>query len=80
MVKILKSFKMAPRRFGILAINFYQKHISKHFGKKCIFYPSCSEYTKQAIDKYGIIKGSFKGIKRVLKCHPFSKGGVDHLE
>lgn len=80
MNKRLKWLKMAPRRFGILMINFYQKHISKHFGKKCIFYPSCSEYTKQAIDKYGIIKGSFKGLKRVLRCHPFGKGGVDHLE
>ena len=71
---------MAPRSLGIKMINFYQKHISKHFGKKCIFYPTCSEYTKQAIDKYGIIKGSFKGIKRVLKCHPFNQGGVDHLD
>ena len=77
---IFKRLKMAPRSFGIFAINIYQKHISKHFGKKCIFYPSCSEYTKQAIDKYGIIKGSLKGIKRVLKCHPFSQGGVDHLK
>ena len=80
MVKIIKAFKMAPRKFGIFLIKIYQKYISKHFGKKCIFYPTCSEYTKQAIDKYGIIRGSFKGLKRLLKCHPFGKGGVDHLE
>ena len=80
MDKNKKSLKTAPRRFEIFLINFYQKHISKHFGKKCIFYPTCSEYTKQAIDKYGIIRGSFKGLKRLLKCHPFGKGGVDHLE
>lgn len=80
MNKILKRLKMAPRSLAVKAINLYQKHISKHFGKKCIFYPTCSEYTKQAIDKYGIIKGSFKGIRRILKCHPFGKGGVDHLD
>jgi len=61
-------------------INFYQKHISKLFGAKCRFYPTCSEYTKQAIDKYGIIKGIFKGLKRILKCNPFHEGGIDYLE
>lgn len=61
-------------------INFYQKHISKLFGAKCRFYPTCSEYTKQAIDKYGIIKGIFKGLKRILKCNPFYEGGIDYLE
>ena len=61
-------------------INFYQKHISKLFGAKCRFYPTCSEYTKQAIDKYGIIKGIFKGFKRILKCNPFHDGGIDYLE
>ena len=80
MDKLLKSFKNGPRKFGILLISLYQKHISKFLGKKCRFYPTCSEYTKQAIDKYGIIKGTFKGIKRILKCHPFHKGGIDYLD
>lgn len=64
----------------IFLINLYQKYISGIFGKKCRFYPTCSEYTKQAIDKYGIIKGSLLGIIRILKCNPFSKGGVDLLK
>ena len=72
---VFKSFKLAPRKFGIFLINIYQKHISGIFGKKCRFYPTCSEYTKQAIDKYGIIKGSFKGIKRIVKCNPLHKRG-----
>ena len=72
MNKIIKCLKKVPGSLGIKMINFYQKHISKHFGKKCIYYPTCSEYTKQAIDKYGIIKGSFKGIKRILKCNPLN--------
>ena len=75
-----KYLKMAPRKSGMFLIEIYQKHISKMFGKKCRFYPTCSEYTKQAIDKYGIIKGIFKGIKRILKCHPFHKGGIDYLD
>ena len=51
----------------------------KEVGVKCKFYPSCSEYMKQAILKYGCFKGCFKGIKRLLKCHPFAKGGYDPL-
>ena len=80
MNKMIKSLKMAPKRFVIFLISIYQKYISKIFGRKCRFYPSCSEYTKQAIDKYGIIRGSFKGIKRIIKCNPFHDGGIDHLD
>ena len=75
MNELFKSFKTAPRKCGIFLINIYQKHISGMFGKKCRFYPTCSEYTKQAIDKYGIIRGSFKGIKRIIKCNPLHKRG-----
>ena len=73
MNKTIKSLKMAPRKFAMFLIGIYQKYISGLFGKKCRFHPTCSEYTKQAIDKYGIIKGSLKGIKRILKCNPFHK-------
>ena len=67
----------------IYIINFYQKHISLWLESKnikCKFYPTCSEYTKQAIEKYGAIKGSFLGVKRILRCNPFSKGGYDPLK
>ena len=43
----------------------------------CRFYPSCSEYCVQAIEKYGVFKGVLKGIKRILRCNPFSEGGID---
>ena len=71
------------KKILIKIIEWYQKYISVWFQAKqirCKFHPTCSEYTKQAIDKYGILRGSFKGLKRLLKCHPFGKGGVDHLE
>lgn len=61
-------------------INIYQKNISPIFGRHCRYYPTCSEYTKQAIEKYGIFKGTFYGIKRIIKCNPFSKGGYDPLK
>ena len=60
-------------------IKFYQLYISKFFGKKCRFYPTCSAYTYQAIEKYGVIKGIYLGIKRIVKCHPFHPGGIDFL-
>ena len=69
--------------FLISLINLYQKYISSWFEGKnihCKYYPTCSEYTKQAIQKYGVIKGTRKGIIRILKCNPFSKGGYDPLK
>lgn len=71
------------KKIGIKLINFYQKNISQLFKSKgicCKYYPTCSEYTKQAIEKYGLIRGTFKGIKRILRCNPFSKGGYDPLK
>ncbi len=71
------------KSFLILLINLYQKYISSWLENKnihCKYYPTCSEYTKQAIQKYGAIKGTKKGIIRILKCNPFSKGGYDPLK
>ncbi|MCK4473982.1 membrane protein insertion efficiency factor YidD [Candidatus Parcubacteria bacterium] len=59
------------------AIRFYQIFISPVLGQHCRFYPTCSQYSFQAIEKYGIVKGVFLGIKRLLRCNPFNKGGID---
>jgi len=67
----------------IKIIEWYQKHMSVWLQQKhirCKFYPTCSEYTKQAIQKYGAIKGILLGIWRILRCNPFSKGGYDPLK
>lgn len=69
-------------------IRLYQKTLSldhgplshKHPYGFCRFHPTCSEYIYQAIEKHGIIKGSTKGIWRVLKCNPFNEGGYDPLK
>ena len=68
------------KKVFIYLIEKYQKYISPIFGKKCKYYPSCSEYTKQAIEKYGAIKGCFIGLWRIIRCNPFSKGGYDPLK
>ena len=67
----------------IFFIEKYQKHISFFLetkGIKCKFYPTCSEYTKQAVEKYGVLKGLVLGIKRIIRCNPFSKGGYDPVK
>lgn len=64
----------------VFLINFYQKYIRVLKKPSCVFYPSCSEYTKQAITKYGIFKGIFLGIKRISRCHPWQKNHIDPLK
>ncbi len=62
----------------ILLIRFYQRFISPLKGKPtCIYTPTCSEYAIQAFHKYGFFKGLFLSVKRILRCHPFHKGGYD---
>ena len=57
-------------------INIYQK-VSSLTPPRCRFYPTCSEYMRQAVLKYGVIKGGWLGIKRIYKCHPLNDGGYD---
>ncbi|MCG0275095.1 MAG: membrane protein insertion efficiency factor YidD [Thermosediminibacteraceae bacterium] len=61
----------------IALIVFYQKVISPMKPRSCRFYPTCSEYAKLSIEKYGMIRGGIKAIRRILKCHPFHPGGYD---
>jgi putative membrane protein insertion efficiency factor len=61
------------------AIRFYQKWISPLFPPSCRYYPSCSQYTYEAIAKYGLLKGGAMGAWRLLRCNPFSKGGFDYV-
>lgn len=74
------------RRFFLSFIRFYQKYLSPDSGilkslwlvdNACRFKPTCSEYTYQAIEHYGIIWGLWLGLKRITRCHPWSRGGYD---
>ncbi|OIP59883.1 MAG: membrane protein insertion efficiency factor YidD [Candidatus Moranbacteria bacterium CG_4_10_14_3_um_filter_45_9] len=68
-------------------IRLYQKTLSldhgflgRVFGERfCRFYPTCSAYTYEAIERYGVMRGSFIGLKRILRCHPWNEGGVDYI-
>ncbi len=68
------------KKMFIKLIEFYQRNISPLKKPCCRFYPTCSEYALQAVKKYGAAKGVYLGTKRLLRCHPFSKGGYDPLK
>ncbi len=61
----------------IFLIRMYRKYVSPMKPPSCRFYPTCSAYAIQAIEKYGAFKGSFLALKRILKCHPLHPGGYD---
>jgi len=66
------------KKIAIFIIDIYQKTpLKSHYN--CVFIPTCSEYTKEAINKYGLLKGVFKGILRILRCHPYQKNRYDPL-
>jgi len=60
-------------------ISLYQTAISPLLPRSCRFFPSCSEYAKEAVERYGVIRGSWLAILRLLKCQPFHPGGFDPL-
>jgi len=64
------------KKIILFLINIYQK-ISALTPPRCRFYPTCSQYMKEAIIKYGLLKGGWLGLKRLTKCHPLNDGGYD---
>ncbi len=66
------------KKILIKLIKLYKKYISPLKTPSCRYYPTCSDYSIQAIEKYGVLKGSLKSIWRILRCNPFSKGGIDY--
>jgi len=83
----LKKIILVPRKTIIFLITVYQKTLSpdhgwlkaRHPNGYCRYHPSCSEYAKQAFQKYGFLKGSYLTVWRILRCNPWSKGGEDEL-
>lgn len=65
------------KRFFIWLIRGYQRFISPFFPPSCRFYPTCSTYSIQAIEKHGALKGSLMAIARISRCHPLTEGGRD---
>ena len=65
---------------GITLLKAYRRFVSPLLPPSCRFTPSCSLYTLQAVERYGLLRGSYMGARRVLRCHPFSKGGFDPVQ
>ena len=73
----MKRITSLIKKIMILFIRIYQIFISPLFPPTCRFYPTCSAYFIQALEKHGVVKGSYLGMKRILKCHPGNPGGYD---
>ena len=73
--------KNLPRRAVLWLISFYRRYLSglkRH--PTCRFIPTCSEYAYEAVSKYGVVKGGYLAVKRILRCNPFNPGGYDPLK
>jgi putative membrane protein insertion efficiency factor len=68
------------RRLLVLVIRLYQRLVSPFLGQRCKYYPSCSEYAAQAIERFGILRGVVLAGWRLLRCNPWSHGGFDPVE
>ncbi len=79
-MNVLKKILRIPARGAMMLIRMYQNTLSPIIGRQCRFTPTCSEYTHQAIDQFGLLRGSWRGLKRIAKCNPFHKGGYDPVE
>jgi len=66
-----------PQSLVISSIKGYQRFISPLLGSNCRFHPTCSTYAIEAVNRFGVIKGSWLASKRILRCHPFNEGGED---
>jgi putative membrane protein insertion efficiency factor len=70
---------LLPRNVCVLILTAYRAVISPLYGDVCRYYPSCSHYTLQAIQRHGVIRGVALGALRIARCHPWAKGGVDDV-
>ena len=76
-MNVLRLLAKLPSLILIGSVRFYQLAIGPWLGKHCRYEPSCSNYFIQAVEKYGPIVGSWKGIVRICRCHPFGGSGYD---
>ncbi len=73
----MKTQRSLPQRWAMGLIRAYQRALSPLLGSNCRYYPTCSNYTMQAIEHHGVLRGSWLGMRRIGRCHPFRDGGFD---
>jgi len=76
-VRLLQFLMMLPGRMTVLLVKGYQQFISPLLGRTCRFHPTCSQYFILSVQKYGLLKGGWKGVFRISRCHPWNPGGYD---
>ncbi|MCH7990735.1 MAG: membrane protein insertion efficiency factor YidD [Planctomycetes bacterium] len=76
-MRVFSHILKAPSNLLIGLIRLYQIFFSPIFGRQCRFHPTCSHYFIDSLRKYGALSGSARGIRRILRCHPFHRGGYD---
>ncbi|PSL37966.1 hypothetical protein CLV49_1574 [Labedella gwakjiensis] len=70
---------LIPRNVAVAILVVYRRLISPLYGDVCRYYPSCSSYTLQSIQRHGLVIGAFFGARRLLRCHPWAEGGFDEI-
>lgn len=76
-MSVLRWLARFPTLLLIGLVRLYQIFLSPIMGRQCRFYPTCSVYFIEAVEKYGAFSGSWRGLRRILRCHPFHPGGYD---
>jgi putative membrane protein insertion efficiency factor len=79
MRRTLTFVLLLPRNVCVLVLRAYRAAISPLYGDVCRYYPSCSHFTLQAIQQYGVIRGIWMGSRRIARCHPWAEGGIDDV-
>ena len=74
---LVAALRRLPSRLLIGLVRCYQVTLSPFVGRQCRFHPTCSQYFIGAVEKYGVISGTLRGVWRILRCHPFHPGGHD---
>jgi putative membrane protein insertion efficiency factor len=78
-IGLLSFIWLIPRNISVLILRVYRAVISPLYGDVCRYYPSCSSYALQAIQKHGLVRGIVMGSWRIARCHPWAAGGIDDV-
>ncbi len=79
MSRVLQFVMLLPRNLAVVVLKGYRAVVSPMYGDVCRYYPSCSHYTLQAVQRHGLTRGAWLGARRIARCHPWAAGGIDDV-